>query len=187
MVHCCQSWEWSFAHFHAVTVKCHTVVCRINCLACQDKFFVNNPLEAKENDDLAVDFSLHLSRLFQSRWIWTFGVWLMFYSLNTWLIIIRVSIILFRYLHKIWCCSFVGSIVKLHHTQLQIKGRKNQHIHAAVWNFVNWLPRYDSTCMYRCIALLQLPWRWQHLSLKLWMTVVCLLLYGILHSQHNRM
>jgi hypothetical protein len=35
-----------FAHFHSVTVN-GTMVCRINCLACQDKFFVNNPLDVK--------------------------------------------------------------------------------------------------------------------------------------------
>jgi hypothetical protein len=39
-----------FACFHAVTVKV-TVVCWIHCLACQDKFFVNSPLDVKENDD----------------------------------------------------------------------------------------------------------------------------------------
>jgi hypothetical protein len=33
-------------------------------LACQDEFFVNNPLDAKENDGQAVDFVLHLSRFF---------------------------------------------------------------------------------------------------------------------------
>jgi hypothetical protein len=27
-------------------------------------------------------------------------------------------------------------------TQLQIKGHKNQHIHPAAWNFVQWIPRY---------------------------------------------
>jgi hypothetical protein len=49
-----------------------TVVCGIDCLACQDKFFVNNPLDVKENDEHALDFAHHLSCLFWSRWIWTF-------------------------------------------------------------------------------------------------------------------
>jgi hypothetical protein len=31
-----------------------TVACRIDCLACQDKFFVNNPLDVKENDKHSV-------------------------------------------------------------------------------------------------------------------------------------
>jgi hypothetical protein len=33
-------------------------------LAFQDEFFVNNPLDANENDEHALDFVLHLSRLF---------------------------------------------------------------------------------------------------------------------------
>jgi hypothetical protein len=46
----------AFVHFHTVTV-----ICRIDCLACRDEFFVNNPLDVKENVDHA-----HLSRLFWS-------------------------------------------------------------------------------------------------------------------------
>jgi hypothetical protein len=34
-----------------------TVVCGIDYLACQDKFFVNNPLDVKENYEHALDFS----------------------------------------------------------------------------------------------------------------------------------
>jgi hypothetical protein len=49
-------------------------------------------------------------------------------------------------------------------TWLQIKGCKNQHIHPAAWNFVHRLPRYANTIIYRCIALLQLLYRWQHWS-----------------------
>jgi hypothetical protein len=33
-------------------------------LACQDEFFVNNPLDVKENDEHALDVAVHLSRLF---------------------------------------------------------------------------------------------------------------------------
>jgi hypothetical protein len=36
----------------------------LNCLACQDEFFVNNPFDVKENDPHVLDFALHLSRLF---------------------------------------------------------------------------------------------------------------------------
>jgi hypothetical protein len=43
-----------------------TVECRINCLACQDEFFVNIPLDVKENEQHALEFALQLSRLFQS-------------------------------------------------------------------------------------------------------------------------
>jgi hypothetical protein len=44
-----------------------TAVYEIDCLACQDEFFVNNSLDVKENDEHALDFALHLSRLFRSR------------------------------------------------------------------------------------------------------------------------
>jgi hypothetical protein len=40
------------------------VVCGIDCLACQDDFFVNNPLDVKENYEHALNFVLHLTRLF---------------------------------------------------------------------------------------------------------------------------
>jgi hypothetical protein len=43
-----------------------TVVCGIDCLAYQDKFFVNNPLDVKENYEHGLDFALYLSRLFRS-------------------------------------------------------------------------------------------------------------------------
>jgi hypothetical protein len=41
-------------------------------------------------------------------------------------------------------------------TRLQMKGRINQHTHPAAWNVVLWFPRYASTIICRCIALLQL-------------------------------
>jgi hypothetical protein len=43
-----------------------TVVCRVDCLACQDEFFVNNTLDAKEHYERCLDCALHLSCLFQS-------------------------------------------------------------------------------------------------------------------------
>jgi hypothetical protein len=54
-----------FAYFHAVAVNV-TAVCGIDCLACQDIFFVNNPLNVKQNDEHALYFALHLSCLFYS-------------------------------------------------------------------------------------------------------------------------
>jgi hypothetical protein len=57
-------------------------------------------------------------------------------------------------------------------TRLQIKGRKNQHVHPAAWNCVPWLPRYTNTIIYRCIVLLQLLHRWQNQSRKLWISLV---------------
>jgi hypothetical protein len=75
MVRCCDATAGSsvtkvqdevFAQFHTVSVKRH-MICRIDCLACQDEFFVHNPLDAVENDEHALDFALHLSHLFRSQ------------------------------------------------------------------------------------------------------------------------
>jgi hypothetical protein len=44
-----------------------TVVCGVDCLACQNDFFVNNPHNVEENDEHALEFALHLSRLFGLR------------------------------------------------------------------------------------------------------------------------
>jgi hypothetical protein len=52
-----------FAHFHAATIKV-AVVCTIGCLAYQDKLFVNNPLDVKENYEHALDFALCEFHLF---------------------------------------------------------------------------------------------------------------------------
>jgi hypothetical protein len=84
-------------------------------LVCQEALFVNNPLDIKENNGRALDFAPHLSRLFRSHWVWTFCIRLVLYFPNACLIIGRVSVSLFFWdLHKIWCCSFVGSIAILH-------------------------------------------------------------------------
>jgi hypothetical protein len=45
---------------------------------------------------------------------------------------------------------------------------RNQRFHSLAWNFVHWLPRYASTIVYHCIALLELLYRWQHQSRQLW-------------------
>jgi hypothetical protein len=54
------------AHVYAVAVNV-TIAYGIDCLACQDVFFVNNRFDIKENDKLALDFAFRLSRLFRSR------------------------------------------------------------------------------------------------------------------------
>jgi hypothetical protein len=41
-----------------------TVVCGIDCLACQDEFFVDNPPYVKGKYEHALDFALQLCRLF---------------------------------------------------------------------------------------------------------------------------
>jgi hypothetical protein len=52
-------WVKFFTHFHAVTA-----VCGIDCLVCQDEFFVNNPLDIEENVEHGLEFAVHLSHLF---------------------------------------------------------------------------------------------------------------------------
>jgi hypothetical protein len=47
-------------------------VCRIGYFAYQAEFFVNSPLDVKENVEHSLDFALHLSHLFQSLWFCTF-------------------------------------------------------------------------------------------------------------------
>jgi hypothetical protein len=51
-----------FAHFHSLTV-----MCVIDCLACQDEFFVNNPLDVTGNDNHFHYFILRPSHPFQSE------------------------------------------------------------------------------------------------------------------------
>jgi hypothetical protein len=52
------------------------------------------PLISKKSDEHALDFAFHLSRLFRSRWFWTFRVQLMLSSPNACLIISRISVAL---------------------------------------------------------------------------------------------
>jgi hypothetical protein len=55
-----------FAHFNTVTVNV-TVVCEIDCLACQDEFFVNNTLDVRKM------MSMPLSLLFTCLTIFGLG------------------------------------------------------------------------------------------------------------------
>jgi hypothetical protein len=52
------------SHIFTQTPSNDTVVCGINCLACQDEFLVKNPLDIKENDEHSLDLEFQLSRLF---------------------------------------------------------------------------------------------------------------------------
>jgi hypothetical protein len=56
---------------------------------------VKNPLDVKENDEHALAFAPHLSRLFQSWLVWTFRAWLTLSSLNACKIIARVCVTIF--------------------------------------------------------------------------------------------
>jgi hypothetical protein len=90
-------------------------------------------------------FSLHLSRFFRSRWVWNFRVRLIFSSLNVYLIFSSLyvafcpEVFIKLYAHSLskplWNCIRTD-------TRLQIKERKNQHIHPAAWNYVHWLQSY---------------------------------------------
>jgi hypothetical protein len=53
----------AFGNLHAVAVKV-TVVCESECLVCHDDFFINKPLNAKENEEHAFYFALHVYHLF---------------------------------------------------------------------------------------------------------------------------
>jgi hypothetical protein len=50
-----------------IVVVVVVVVCRIDRLSCQDEFFVNNPLNVKENYEHAFDFAIHLFQHFLSQ------------------------------------------------------------------------------------------------------------------------
>jgi L-lysine 2,3-aminomutase len=56
-------WGEVSAYLHTVAIKV-TVVCGIDCLVCQNKFFVNNPLDVKENYEHALDSVLSEFGLF---------------------------------------------------------------------------------------------------------------------------
>jgi hypothetical protein len=47
-----------YSHIFTKAPQNITLVCRIDCLACQDEFFANNPLDVKENDEHAPDMPL---------------------------------------------------------------------------------------------------------------------------------
>jgi hypothetical protein len=136
-----------FAHFHAVGVVC-TVVWGIDCLACQDESFVNNPLGIKANYEHAYDFALHLSRIFTVSvsldFPWTAhaffprrlsnhcqGLCRFFFSQD---------------LHKICCSSFVGSLAKFHQIGYNTQNKKPENISTSTHfvhlkNVVHWLPK----------------------------------------------
>jgi hypothetical protein len=80
------------------------------------------------------DFALHLSCLSRVPLNWACQsnthVWLTLFPLNACLVIARVSVTLFWDLHKTWCCSFVGSIAKLHqarYTTANKRTKKSAH------------------------------------------------------------
>jgi hypothetical protein len=110
----------TFSHVQPVAVKRHSNTG--NCLACQNKLFINSPLDVKANDEHAPGFALHLSRLSVSVSLDSFfhsntHVRPMLSWPNASLIISRFPTSLFRYLHKIWRTLAVGSIAKSRHAK----------------------------------------------------------------------
>jgi hypothetical protein len=106
----------------------------MNCLTCRNEFFVKNRLDFKENDEHALAFALHLSRLFlfalnracHSKT----SVRLKISSPNTCLIMTRVFVELFpRFTSKISCVLAVplsdpSQNLLSPDTRFQIKGFK---------------------------------------------------------------
>jgi hypothetical protein len=152
-----------------------TVVCGIDCLACQDEFFANNPLDVKKK--------------------WWARSWLRFSPVSPFPVSVSLDFpctahAFFPERLSIRCQGLCRSLPEIctefdavpfsdtsqnrigPDTRLQTKGRKNQYFHAAAWNFVHWLPRYASIIIYRYIALLQLQYRGQYQSRKLWIPLV---------------
>jgi hypothetical protein len=82
--------------------------------ACQDKFSLNDPFDVEENDEHAIDFPLHLSRLF-SLVEFVPSVNGSCYLPRTLVYSLRWSPShISRYLYRIWCTLAVGSIAKSH-------------------------------------------------------------------------
>jgi hypothetical protein len=133
-----------FQQFYAVAIERHS------SLASQDEFLIRKPL-----DDNEKDFDLYLSRVLRS--------------------------VLNRELHSNTKCTaraFSPKLLSKHcqclhpffprfvqnltrnrirpESRLQIKRRKKPS--HQLYNFINWLQRYSSTVIYRCIARLQILW-----------------------------
>jgi hypothetical protein len=95
---------------------------------------MNTPLDVK-NGEHALDFSLHLSRLFLGLGAFELSLYGPAY-----LVIARVSVHVSRDLRNIRCRFFFGSIAKQRDrqdrqdrqdTRLQIRGLKDQHVYPA--------------------------------------------------------
>jgi hypothetical protein len=65
---CLQKFGAKSSHICTQSLQNVTVVCRTDCLACQDEFFVNNPLDVKG------PLSVHLSNHWQSLHSTIYGI-----------------------------------------------------------------------------------------------------------------
>jgi hypothetical protein len=129
-------------------------------LACQDKLFLNNCLDVKENDEHALDFALRLSHLLRSRWVWNFSntcVQFMLSYPNACLIVASVCHTSFKN-----CIKFdAHSLSDL--SQNCITPNTGLQLHEILYS----LPRYATTITDHWITLLQLLYTWQCQSQKL--------------------
>jgi hypothetical protein len=115
-----------FAHFHEGAAERRSTI--RNCVVYDDEFFVNNPVDVKENDELVVGYSLRLSRPFRSRRICPFP----FQKPCTveCLSALRGSPSqFFRDSHKMWCTLAFGSRAKSHHARSTIPNDEDVTIH----------------------------------------------------------
>jgi hypothetical protein len=108
---------------------------------------VNNRFDIKENDKLALDFAFRLSRLFRSRWIWTFPLGGLLLCLRVTrkvcLIITRVSVALLpRFVQNLilLLCRNYREIASGHIHDSKWKDVKIGYFYPATWNF-DWLLR----------------------------------------------
>jgi hypothetical protein len=169
------------------------VVFGIDCLACTDKFFMNNHLDVKENDEHALDFILHLYHICRSRWVWTLPLGglllcLRVIAINPFVVASDNASHFSQDLGKIRCTLAVllpnplGKCT-IPDTWLHRKDVNYQHVCPAAWNFVHWLPRYDSILIC-CYIMLQLLYRWQHQSQNIWIPHLRITHVALLYSPH---
>jgi hypothetical protein len=151
-----------FAYFHSVTLKRHSS-CGIDCLVCQD--------ELCQNDEHALEFALHLSRLFS--------------AVSNSLDYQCTAHSFFPECLSNHCQGLHSTFPKIctkyddvpvsdqsqnrirPHTELKIKGRYKLSRPPSCMKLCTLTQGMLVLIIYRCIALLQLLYRWQHQSLKL--------------------
>jgi hypothetical protein len=119
-----------------------TVVCRMECLACNNELFVNNPNDVKENYEHALYFAFSCLTSFDLS-----GFGLSIYSSHFFPEHLSNHCQGLCHTLSEICIEFdVLPLSDLSQnrispdTWLQIKGHKNQHLCPAAWNFVHWLP-----------------------------------------------
>jgi hypothetical protein len=138
-----------FAHFYIFTIKRYSSMRNWLC-GLPGRILYENPLDIKENVENALDRVLHLSRLFRSRWAWTF-------PLEGLLLFLKVITV-----HPALAASdnpgqggYIAAVplsdTSRNHmrpdTRLQIKRRNRTARLLSCVEF--WIPRYSSTMLYR--------------------------------------